>query len=45
MTIQEEKLVTRKTTRKSVTKTNTGGGSRSTTIEVDRNLENYKLYC
>ena len=45
MTVWEEKLTTRKTTHKSMKKTNTGGGSQSTTVEVDRNLENYKLYC
>ena len=45
MTVWEEKLVTRKTTRKSVMKTNTSSGSRNTTIEVNRNLKNYKLYC
>ena len=43
-TIREEKLATRKTTRKSVMKTNTSSGSRCTTVGVNKILENYKLY-
>ena len=33
-----------KTTRKSVMKTNTGSGSRCSTVEVNKILKNYKLY-
>ena len=42
MTDWEEKLATHKTTRKSVMKTPTSGGSRCITVEVNRITENYK---